>query len=56
MRYQKEKWLNQTATPGMPDFILALDHLKAGFNIPKIFRKMPTHFHERLQACHDQLR
>ena len=84
LRFQKEKWRNQTATPGVHDFILVLDHLKAGFNIPKIFRsaeafgarevhlinvapfdpapakgafrKMPTHFHERFQACHDQLR
>jgi tRNA G18 (ribose-2'-O)-methylase SpoU len=38
LRYQKEKWRNQTATPGAHDFVLVLDHLKAGFNIPKIFR------------------
>jgi tRNA G18 (ribose-2'-O)-methylase SpoU len=38
LRYQKEKWRNQTASPGAHDFILVLDHLKAGFNIPKIFR------------------
>ena len=38
LRYQKEKWRNQTASPGTHDFILVLDHLKAGFNIPKIFR------------------
>lgn len=38
LRYQKEKWRNQTASPGVHDFILVLDHLKAGFNIPKIFR------------------
>ena len=38
LRFQKEKWRNQTATPGVHDFILVLDHLKAGFNIPKIFR------------------
>ena len=38
LRYQKEKWRNQTASPGVHDFILILDHLKAGFNIPKIFR------------------
>jgi tRNA G18 (ribose-2'-O)-methylase SpoU len=37
-RYQKEKWRNQKAKPGIHDFILVLDHLKAGFNIPKIFR------------------
>ena len=38
LRYQKEKWRNQAASPGIHDFILVLDHLKAGFNIPKIFR------------------
>ena len=38
LRYQKEKWRNQMAPPGTHDFILVLDHLKAGFNIPKIFR------------------
>lgn len=38
LRYQKEKWRNQKAAPGVHDFILVLDHLKAGFNIPKIFR------------------
>ena len=38
LRYQKEKWRNQMAAPGVNDFILVLDHLKAGFNIPKIFR------------------
>ena len=38
LRFQKEKWRNQAATPGIHDFILVLDHLKAGFNIPKIFR------------------
>lgn len=38
LRFQKEKWRNQAANPGVHDFILVLDHLKAGFNIPKIFR------------------
>jgi len=38
LRYQKEMWRNQAASPGVHDFILVLDHLKAGFNIPKIFR------------------
>ena len=38
LRYQKEKWRNQAAKPGTHDFILVLDQLKAGFNIPKIFR------------------
>jgi tRNA G18 (ribose-2'-O)-methylase SpoU len=37
-RFQREKWRNQTAKPGMSDFILVLDQLKAGFNIPNIFR------------------
>ncbi len=26
------------ARPGLHDFILVLDHLKAGYNVPKIFR------------------
>ena len=38
LRYQKEKWRNRMAAPGKHDFILVLDHLKPGFNIPKIFR------------------
>lgn len=38
LRFQKEKWRNQAAEAGMHDFILVLDHLKPGFNIPKIFR------------------
>ena len=38
LRFQKEKWRNQAANAGIHEFILVLDHLKAGFNIPKIFR------------------
>ena len=37
-RYEKEKLRNRLATPGANEFIMVLDHLKAGFNIPKIFR------------------
>jgi tRNA G18 (ribose-2'-O)-methylase SpoU len=38
LRYQKERQRNRLARPGVHDFVLVLDHLKAGFNIPKIFR------------------
>ncbi len=38
LRFQKEKWRNLAAKAGMHEFILVLDHLKSGFNIPKIFR------------------
>ena len=37
-RYAKERQRNVLAKPGKQDFILVLDHLKAGFNVPKIFR------------------
>jgi len=37
-RYEKERRRNLLAKPGGQEFILILDHLKAGFNIPKIFR------------------
>jgi tRNA G18 (ribose-2'-O)-methylase SpoU len=37
-RYQKERNRNQLASPGPQEFIVVLDHLKAGFNVPKIFR------------------
>ncbi|HID48842.1 MAG TPA: TrmH family RNA methyltransferase [Chromatiales bacterium] len=37
-RYEKERQRNVLAQPGAHDFVLVLDHLKAGFNIPKIFR------------------
>lgn len=37
-RYEKQRRRNLLATPGIHDFIIVLDHLKAGFNVPKIFR------------------
>ncbi|RTZ71778.1 MAG: hypothetical protein DSZ00_09775, partial [Gammaproteobacteria bacterium] len=36
--YHKQRQRNLRAKPGTHDFILVLDHLKAGFNVPKIFR------------------
>ncbi|MDH5572148.1 MAG: TrmH family RNA methyltransferase [Gammaproteobacteria bacterium] len=38
IRYQKERYKNTLATPGENELILVLDHLKAGYNVPKIFR------------------
>jgi len=38
LRYEKERRKNLLARPGVHQFILVLDHLKAGFNVPKIFR------------------
>ena len=37
-RYEKQRRRNRLAKPGAYDFIIVLDHLKAGFNVPKIFR------------------
>lgn len=37
-RYEKDRMRNKLARPGDNEFVLVLDHLKAGFNIPKIFR------------------
>jgi len=37
-RYQKERQRNVLAKSGEHQFILVLDHLQAGFNVPKIFR------------------
>ncbi len=37
-RYQKHRQRNLLAKPGVHEFIVVLDHLKAGFNVPKIFR------------------
>lgn len=37
-RYAKERQRNLLASPGAQDFILVLDHLKASYNVPKIFR------------------
>lgn len=41
-RYEKDRQRNLLATPGVHKFILILDHLKAGFNVPKIFRSAET--------------
>lgn len=38
LRYQKERQKNILAKPGAHSFVLVLDHLKPGFNVPKIFR------------------
>ena len=38
LRYQKHRQKNLLAQPGVHDMILVLDHLKAGFNVAKIFR------------------
>jgi len=37
-RYKKDRQRNVLAQPGEHAFILVLDHLQAGFNVPKIFR------------------
>ncbi len=37
-RYEKHRQRNLLAKPGAHEFIVVLDHLKAGFNVPKIFR------------------
>lgn len=37
-RYQKDRQRNLLAQPGDHPFILVLDNLQAGFNVPKIFR------------------
>ena len=37
-RYEKQRRKNLFATPGPHEFIIVLDNLKAGFNVPKIFR------------------
>ena len=36
--YEKNRRRNLLAKPGAHDFIIVLDHLKAGYNVPKIFR------------------
>lgn len=38
LRYQKERQKNLLAEPGEQQFVLVLDQLKPGFNVPKIFR------------------
>lgn len=37
-RYRKNRQRNVLARPGRHSFALVLDHLKPGFNVPKIFR------------------
>ncbi len=37
-RYRKDRQRNVLAQPGPHPFVFVLDHLKAGFNVPKIFR------------------
>ncbi|MDO3379363.1 TrmH family RNA methyltransferase [Geoalkalibacter halelectricus] len=37
-RYEKERRRNLLAQPGPHEMIIVLDRLKAGYNIPKIFR------------------
>ncbi len=37
-RYEKHRRRNLLADVGANDFVIVLDHLKAGFNVPKIFR------------------
>lgn len=37
-RYRKQRQRNVLAQPGAYPFIIVLDGLKAGFNVPKIFR------------------
>jgi tRNA G18 (ribose-2'-O)-methylase SpoU len=37
-RYEKERLRNKLASPGQHEFILILDNLKAGYNVPKLFR------------------
>lgn len=38
LRYHKERQRNLLARPGVHEFVLVLDQLKAGFNVAKIFR------------------
>jgi tRNA G18 (ribose-2'-O)-methylase SpoU len=37
-RYKKHRQRNLLAKPGAHEFVIVLDRLKAGFNVPKIFR------------------
>jgi tRNA G18 (ribose-2'-O)-methylase SpoU len=41
-RYEKQRRQNILAQPGPHEMVLVLDHLKAGFNVPKIFRSAET--------------
>ena len=38
LRYKKQRQRNLLAKPGLHRFIVVLDHMKAGFNVAKIFR------------------
>ncbi len=38
LQYVKHRQRNLLATPGIHDFIIVMDHMKAGFNVAKIFR------------------
>jgi tRNA G18 (ribose-2'-O)-methylase SpoU len=38
LRYTKQRQRNLLAKSGVHDFIIVLDHMKAGFNVAKIFR------------------
>jgi tRNA G18 (ribose-2'-O)-methylase SpoU len=38
LRYTKQRQRNRLAEPGPHAFIVVLDHMKAGFNVAKIFR------------------
>ncbi|MEW8029465.1 MAG: TrmH family RNA methyltransferase [Candidatus Thiodiazotropha sp.] len=38
LRYTKQRKRNLLAKPGVHEFIVVLDHMKAGFNVAKIFR------------------
>jgi tRNA G18 (ribose-2'-O)-methylase SpoU len=38
LRYTKQRQRNLLAKPGSHPFIVVLDHMKAGFNVAKIFR------------------
>jgi len=50
-RYRSDRVRNQiSASPGVHDFIVVLDNLKPGFNVPKIFRSA-----EIFGACEVQL-
>jgi len=37
-RYDKQRQRNVMAKSGVHEFVVVLDHLKGGFNVPKIFR------------------
>ncbi len=37
-RYGKQRQRNVAAVPGVHEFVVILDNLKGGFNVPKIFR------------------